>query len=202
MDRIFPELFKAWFKSKTADKVLSPIREAIIDRVNDGSDLLDVGCGTGDLLFRAEGKIHYGLGVDLDPSMIRFAQMRKAKRKADKLEFSQTDIGEPGALPKRTFAISTSTLCLHEMRASEAVSVLQLMAEVSSKILIADYARPEHFLAGFSIELDEMISGHYGRFRQYRNNGYLPQLARQAGLDIVNTWSTPIDGILIWELTP
>ena len=50
------------------------------------------------------------------------------------------------------------------------------------------------------IQLDEMISGHYGRFKEYRNNGYLPGLASRAGLVVSEVNETPIDGILIWEL--
>ncbi|MFW2374659.1 MAG: class I SAM-dependent methyltransferase [Gammaproteobacteria bacterium] len=60
----------AWFKSTTADKVLSPVRQRLLEMIEPGSTVLDVGCGTGDLLFKASNKIKFDLGVDLDPVMV------------------------------------------------------------------------------------------------------------------------------------
>jgi SAM-dependent methyltransferase len=192
---------KAWFKSKTADKVLSPIREAIIGLVSDGDKLLDVGCGTGDLLFRASQKIGFGLGVDLETDMIKFANAKKQRTKINNLEFSSEDIKSHKQLADYNFDIATSTLCLHEMTTNDAINTLKLLADTAPRIIIADYTTPRSLLSKASIEFDEFISGHYSRFRAYRRYGYLPYLAEQAGATIENTRATTIDGISIWELT-
>lgn len=162
--------------------------------------MLDVGCGTGDLLFRAKDKIRFGLGLDLDPKMIDFANEKNKSINPNHLEFIQEDINSYENLSNYEIDIASSTLCLHEMKETDAIKTLQLLANISSKLLIADYSKPKLFWAKVSIELDEMISGHYGRFKEYRDNGYLPHLASRAGLVISEVKETSIDGILIWEL--
>ncbi|MBT8147832.1 MAG: class I SAM-dependent methyltransferase [Gammaproteobacteria bacterium] len=192
--------FKAWFKSKTADKVLSPVRELLIDLIAENNIVLEVGCGTGDLLFRASDKIGSGLGVDLDQQMINFANDRKRQQNFEHIEFVNEDITSLTDLSDRRFDVSSSTLCLHEMREEDAVSTLKTLAACSDRVLIADYGVTESFWGKISIELDELISGHYGRFRHYRKVGRIPYLAKMAGLQLVSTIDTPIDGIKIWEL--
>lgn len=162
--------------------------------------MLDVGCGTGDLLFKAKNKIRFGLGVDLDQDMISFANEKNKSISPKILEFVQEDINSCKELEKYEIDIASSTLCLHEMLKNDAIKTLQSLSKISSRILIADYSKPKSLLAKVSIELDEMISGHYGRFKEYRNNGYLPGLATGAGLVVISVNETPIDGILIWEL--
>lgn len=162
--------------------------------------LLDAGCGTGDLLFKASTKIRYGLGVDLDPGMIHFANIRKRKLQADKLEFMAENINTLTPLSDYPFDIATSTLCLHEMKESDAVSTLKTLAVLSSQIIIADFSDPESGWSKLSIEFDEMISGHYLQFRAYREKGGLPYLAKQSGLSIRYSKQTAIDGISIWIL--
>ena len=190
----------AWFKSKTADNILSPVRELIIGLIDKNSEVLEIGCGTGDLLFKASRKIGLGLGVDLNQQMIDFANDRKQKEKCGNLEFICEDITSSPGFASRRFDVSTSTLCLHEMREEDAIDTLELLANHSSKLIIADYTLPRSRWGKISIELDEFISGHYRRFTYYRERGGMPYLAKRASLDIHSIIDTPIDGIQIWEL--
>lgn len=164
--------------------------------------MLDVGCGTGDLLFRAKDRIRFGLGIDLDPKMIDFANEKNKTTHPKNLEFIQEDINSFQELSKYEIDIASSTLCLHEMKESDAIKTLESLAKISSRILIADYSKPKSFWAKVTIELDEMISGHYGQFKEYRRSGYLPYLASKSGLVISEVNETEIDGMLIWELRP
>ena len=190
----------AWFKSKTADVVLQPVRDQVCDLIENGSRVLEVGCGTGDLLFRLSEKIQFALGLDIDSGMIRFANDRSSKEGISHLEFRSKRLESLDKELLRRFNIATSTLCLHEMTEADAVSVLATLSEHCEKIIIADYAVPSSNWGKLSIELDELISGHYGRFRLYRRKGGVPHLAAEAGLNILSENKTPIDGILIWEL--
>ena len=192
--------FIAWFKSKTADKVLFPVRNQIIELIESDSNVLEVGCGTGDLLFRMSNNIEYGLGVDLDPRMIDFAKNKIAKENVNNLAFIERDIQSLNNSLLSKFNISTSTLCFHEMSEKDAISSLSLLGNHTQKIIIADYAAPNTFWGKVSIEIDELISGHYNRFRHYRNKGRIPYLAKKAGLGIRAEIGTSIDGILIWIL--
>ena len=192
---------KAWFKSKTADKALAPIRDALVDQIPAGCRLLEVGCGTGDLLFKAAHKIESGVGIDTDPAMIRFAQKRQARNTINAIEFIQQDIDD--YLQRRNIAIdiATSTLCLHTMPCHKAATTLKTLAAKAPTLLIADYSVPKERWSRIAIELDEMISGHYSNFKDYRRCGYLPFLAKKAELQILETKQTSIDGIKIWTLS-
>lgn len=173
----------------------------IINLADENSNMIEIGCGTGDLLFRATGKIRSGLGVDSDKSMIDFANKRKQKEGYENLEFINEDIACLEKLPVKHFDISTSTLCLHEMSEERAVCTLELLAKYSSRIIIADFSAPKTHWGKISIELDEIVSGHYEKFKHYRKRGGIPYLAKMACLKICSTIETPIDGIHIWELS-
>lgn len=193
--------FKAWFKSKTADKVLQSLREEIITLININSSVIEIGCGTGDLLFKLSDKIERGLGVDIDRSMIEFAKKKKDKLSFANLEFEKRDFSKSELDFTKKYDISTSTLCLHEMDSENAIKTLKTMAKISSKIIIADYSKPKSFLGKISLEFDEFISGHYSKFRKYRQKGGINYLCKCSNLMIISQIKSSIDGIQIWILS-
>ncbi|MEZ5490231.1 MAG: class I SAM-dependent methyltransferase [Gammaproteobacteria bacterium] len=176
------------------------MRDLIVAQLDEQVRILEVGCGTGDLLFRASHRIEYGFGVDLDHRMIAFAAARMQKEKHPNLRFENQDITALTDSLGQNFDVATSTLCLHEMREQDAITTLKLLTRVASKLIIADYGAPKTQWGKASIELDELISGHYRRFAHYRSAGGMPNLARLAGLHLHAEIETPIDGIYIWIL--
>jgi len=191
---------KAWFKSKTADKVLSPARELIIDLIDKDSNVLEVGCGTGDLLFRASDKIKFGLGIDINQNMIDFANEKVKKYEYKNLEFISENITSYNNTKFKKFDVSTSTLCLHEMSEEEAISTLLLLKRYSTRIIIADYSITKTMWGKIFIEMDELISGHYSNFKNYMNSEGMLHLFKEVNLDVKSVIKTPIDGIEIWDL--
>jgi hypothetical protein len=132
--------------------------------------------------------------------MIRFANDKKRSLNSEYLQFIQENINSYQKLSSYNIDIVSSTLCLHELKEDDAINTLKPLTGISSKVIIADYTKPKSFWSKISIELDEVISRHYGRFRKYRKNGYIPYLASRAGLIVTQVKEPPIDGILIWEL--
>jgi len=186
-----------WIKVNLADKALAPLREGLVDLIDENTSVLDVGCGSGDLLFKASSKIQSGYGIDLDGQMIQFAQNKSQQQSFQNLTFESINALD---MPHSYFDVATSTLCLHEMTASDACAVLARMSDLSNRILIADYTRPKSLLAKLAIEFDEFISGHYSRFKAYRKLGGIVNYARQCGLTVVREIPSSIDGISIWEI--
>lgn len=189
--------FKVWLKVNAADKALTPVREELVALLDAGSSVLDIGCGTGDLLFRAASKIGKGHGVDLDRQMIQYAGNKARENSISNLRFDTVNAME---LQPGDYDVATSTLCLHELDEKDACEILEYMAKTSSRVLIADYSQPETFLAHIGIEFDEIVSGHYSKFRHYRKAGRIPAYAYACNLVITRTIKSSIDGIVIWEI--
>lgn len=187
--------FKAWFKNNTADRVLLPLRQQLVDLIDKDSTLLEVGCGTGDLLFHAAEKISSGHGIDLDQGMISFAESKRQERNLTHLSFECIDAL---AMPPRKFDISTSTLCLHEMPEQHACALLKTMVDHSDMALVADFTDAESAIGRLSIEFDELLSGHYRNYRHYRSSGEIPAYAAKIGARIQREIRSDVDGIAIW----
>lgn len=190
--------FKAWFKDKTADKVLLPIRDKIADIVEPNSNVLEVGSGTGHLLFKLSKKVNSSVGIDIDQQMINFAENKRKKLGINNLQFFNSRIETLNTHTNINFDISTATLCLHEMKCHDALNTLKKMATISKQIIIADFTEPKTFGGKMGIEFDELISGHYSHFKSYGKMGYFPYISSQAELNITSTIETSIDGMNIW----
>jgi len=189
---------RVWIKSHAADRVLRPLRKELVDLIEADANVLEVGCGTGDLLFQAAHKLSAGYGVDIDQSMIEFAKQRKNKMHFDHLSFQCIYALK---MPPRQFDIATSTLCLHELPRPLACDLLRMMVESSKTVLIADYTKANSLMGKVAIEFDEMISGHYRNFKQYRRSGGIPAYAQAIGAQVRGEYESAIEGISIWRIT-
>lgn len=187
--------FRAWFKNNTADRVLLPLRQELVELIEHDSTLLEVGCGTGDLLFQAAEKISYGHGVDLNQGMIKYAESKRQAHNLSNLSFECIDAL---AMVPRKFDISTSTLCLHEMPEQQACALLKMMVDNSEMALVADFTEAKSALGRLSIEFDELLSGHYRNYRQYRRNGEIPSYAAKIGVSVHKEITSVVEGISIW----
>ena len=189
---------KARVKSKTADRVLAPLRKELVELIDEQSTLLEVGCGTGDLLFQSALKISSGHGVDIDQGMIEFAESSRKERNLNNLSFECIDALQ---MTPRQFDISTSTLCLHELPEQVACDLLKLMVDNSKMVLIADYTEAKTALGKISIEFDELISGHYRNYKNYRECGEIPSYAARIGAIVQQEIASVVEGISIWRIS-
>lgn len=189
--------FKVWIKSKAADRVLSPLRKELIGLIKENSTLLEVGCGTGDLLFQSAHKISSGYGVDIDQGMIEFAESKKKETNLNHLSFECNDALK---IAPRQFDIATSTLCLHELPKKKACDLLKMMVDNSNMVLVADYTEAKSTFGKISIEFDELISGHYRNYKNYRKFGEIPSYAEEVGAIVQQEIKSVIEGISIWRI--
>jgi len=136
-----------------------PLRQELVELIEHDSTLLEVGCGTGALLFQVAGKISSGHGVDLNQGMIKYAESKRQK---------------------------------------QACSLLKMMVETSEMALIADFTEAQSTLGRLSIEFDELLSGHYRNYRQYRRNGEIPSYASKIGASVHKEITSVVEGISIW----
>ncbi len=85
------------FRKPYPDELISLVRERF--QLNGGGVLLDVGCGTGQLLIPLSGDFNRVIGVDVSVEMIDFAQQRALECRVGNAEFLTMAGEEIGTLP-------------------------------------------------------------------------------------------------------
>lgn len=189
---------KVLVKSKGADRVLKPLRRELTGLIPQDATVFEVGCGTGDFLMQSASKISAGFGIDIDPAMIKFAESRRKAMSLDHINFECRDALK---LSPQSFDIATATLCLHELPVQKACDLLQMMVENSKMVLVADFTAAKSLFGRISIEVDELMSGHYRNYRLYRRIGGMPFYASKVGAKVCQEIPSVIDGISIWHIT-
>ncbi len=190
--------FNTWLKSRVTDRVLLPVRRAVAGMVPPGARVLELGFGTGDLLFRLSGAIREGVGLDIDDEMIRHARSRATAEGVANLRFEHFDItGTWDDL--KTFDVATATLVIHELPEDQRVAVLREMGEAASWVIIADYVTDMPFLNGLYTHFDEFLSGHHGHYVTYERSGGMQPLLEAAGLHVENASGMLVGGIRVWK---
>jgi ubiquinone/menaquinone biosynthesis C-methylase UbiE len=134
------------------------VRETVLGYVEAGDQILDVGCGTGTLAVKAAQKGAQVTGLDLSPAMLRLAE-EKAHAAGVEVNFIRGYAQSP-LLDDASFDIITATFALSEMSPDEAEMVVADMAarlKVGGRMIVADEARPTHFLLRLSSGLQRAV---------------------------------------------
>ncbi len=171
------------------DPLISGLRRQIVQLIQPGSTVVEIGCGTGAQAMLLHPHVSRYLGVDINGRMVACTQKR-----FEGLDYSGKEFGTIEADGSRlshmdddSFAYSMITLALHEMRPGSRIAVLQEMHRISKKLIIADYSAPLPANgAGLLVRIIERIAGgeHYRGFRDYQERGGLDSLLQEAGLCI------------------
>lgn len=180
---------KAWIKTRTVDRYLQPLRLQLLEALPEGVSLLEIGCGTGDLLFRASPQISYGLGVDAEIDLIRYAQQKKQKNNLYQLEF-KAECLQPTFDLGRTFNFGVASLFFHVLPAEEAILILKTLKEHCDQLLIAAFVQPSSRKEKWLMWFDQRFSGHYQHYSEYANQGYMDGLLQRAEVDIRSVETT------------
>ncbi len=186
-------MFRVFLKNQFSDKYLKELRKQIATYIPAGSRVIDIGCGTGALLFDLSHKISYGLGIDINSSMIRFAK-KKSTRGYRNLEFKTIDANAFSS--NEDYDIAVLTLVAHSLGRESGLNILKKSSSVAEKVIIADYI-PVRRLDKLFICFDELLAEHYGNFREYMKNG-IENLIKKAGLIIEENVKTKYAGIGIF----
>ncbi|BCD95923.1 hypothetical protein MARGE09_P0122 [Marinagarivorans cellulosilyticus] len=162
-----------------------------------GISLLEVGCGTGSFMLRCSPQIAHGLGVDLNASMVDYANKQRTAHNIKNVHFECVNALH---MAPSSFDIASSTLCLHELAEKDACQLLSAMLKTSKQVIIADYGYCKSLAGRCAIELDEMLSGHYRNFKLYQKKGAIPAYVKQIGARIEREYASDIEGIYIWVI--
>ena len=148
-----------------------------------GISLLEIGCGTGDFLFQAAPKLSYGLGIDADARLIRYAQGRKQQESLVHLHFKAKHIDSSFKMEK-TFDWGVASFFFHVLPPHESAAVLASIKHHCDQLLIAAFVQPSNRKEEWLMWLDQRWSGHYSHYREYARQGYMDGLLERAGLPV------------------
>ncbi|HZX09774.1 MAG TPA: corrinoid protein-associated methyltransferase CpaM [Acidobacteriota bacterium] len=123
---------------KAYDCLVSPIQK--------GYKVLDIGCGTGALSFKAAQKGALVRGMDINPQMLEQAQ-KKAKTLGlkDRTEFKEKGVSELDEEETASYDAVTSGLCFSELSEDEihfALKQIKRILKENGLLLIADEVMP------------------------------------------------------------
>jgi SAM-dependent methyltransferase len=165
--------------ARVLDPLLSRLHDRIADHVEPTGRILDVGCGTGSLVWRLAPKALEVVGVELSPAMVAHARATLAARVLGDVTSAFAD------LPDGHFDLATMVLVLHELPDEARVPILAEVARLAREVLCVDFHAPMPWnLAGFRNRLIEMMAGaeHFRAFRSFQRLGGMAGAARAAGL--------------------
>jgi ubiquinone/menaquinone biosynthesis C-methylase UbiE len=154
------------------DRHQAEARNMVVDLVAEGSAVLDMACGTGELCFdlalRRNCRV---VGLDLSRRMIEFAQRRV---RDSRVMFVQGDCTDLAAFEPDEFDYATLLFLLHEIDRGAQVAVLNEALRVARKAVVVDSQAPlPRNLHGLALRVVEVSGGraHYRSFAAYLSAG-------------------------------
>ena len=169
------------------DRALRELRNIIVEQIEAGSTAIDIGCGTGSLVFDLAEKCKSVIGVELSSRMVNHARRRRKSKGKDNVEFMH---GNAASLPRfqdQQFDYAAISMVIHEMRPDLRMKVLNEAKRIAKKIIIADFAVPQPSgFAGISTYIVELLAGigHFKGFKDFQRNNGLDRLLENCYLSI------------------
>jgi len=180
-------LYDGWLYHLVVDPALARARRLVREQVRQGSRVIDMGCGTGALLFSLADWCSGLVGVERSGRMWAYGRRRAEALGLNQIRFVQGDGTQLDTFRDGSFDYASASMVFHEMEREKRLPLLMEMRRLASTLIIVDYRTP--LLAGFSGILIRFIEGlagrgHYRNFRSFVDLGGLAPLLIQQGLAI------------------
>jgi len=157
--------------------LLSGVRKKIDNLIDSKKAVIDIGCGTGELVFHLARKSTNILGIDTNPEMIKYAREKGKKLKIQNIEFKKINANDiKQRLSEKYFDYAVFSMFLHQLNLDEANQVFKSILKIVKLIIIADYNNPlPENIAGQGVKLIERMAGgeHFLNFKNYQENNGL-----------------------------
>jgi ubiquinone/menaquinone biosynthesis C-methylase UbiE len=180
-------LYSGWLYHLLADPPLKRARRLIRSRVNPECRLIDIGCGTGELLFSLADLCSELVGVEASESMWSFASTRLQNQGLNNVRIIHGDGARLEDLSSGLFDYATACMVFHEMEQSQRLPVLQEMIRVAQTLILVDYQVPPPPNMGAKISrFIERLAGrrHYRNYISFIEGDGLPPLISDLGLPV------------------
>jgi SAM-dependent methyltransferase len=179
--------YDGWLYHLVVDPALTRARRLVREQVRRGSVFIDMGCGTGALLFSLADRCSGLVGVERSGRMWAYGRRRAEALGLNQIRFVHGDGTQVDTFPDGSFDYASASMVFHEMEREKRLPLLMEMRRLASTLIIVDYRVP--LLAGVSGILIRFIEGlagrgHYRNFRSFVDLGGLAPLLMQQGLAI------------------
>ncbi|MBM3789346.1 MAG: class I SAM-dependent methyltransferase [Acidobacteria bacterium] len=165
------------------DRPLAEARGLVVDMIPEGSSVLDIACGTGELCFEPAARKKCGVvGIDLSRRMIDFARRRNPN---DNVRFLHRDGADLTGFEPGVFDYATVLFLVHEVPREKQVAILNEALRVARRVALVDSEVPLPWnLHGIALRLVETTGGlhHYLSFADYLATGGIKGILADARL--------------------
>ena len=148
----------------------------IADFISPDKTVLDIGCGTGELVFRLARQASMVTGVDLNDEMLTYSRLKQKKGQVENVEFISKDVNNLDFLFGSDYDYVILSMFLHQFSVKEANQLLAFVQGIARHIILADFIHPlPNNLIGWGAKMIERIAGgdHYLHFKEYQKQGGL-----------------------------
>jgi SAM-dependent methyltransferase len=177
--------YEGWLYHLLVDPALRRMRRMIRAQVESGSTLIDIGCGTGELLFSLADLCSELVGIETSYRM--WAYSSKRARAFRPVRILHGDGARLEDFSNGHFDYATACMVLHEMEENHRLPVLREMKRVARTLILVDYRVPPPVNIQASLcRLIERLAGktHYGNYASFARAGGLPFLLKAVDLTI------------------
>ena len=194
-------LYNGFLYHVLVDPLLRKVRRLIAEKIKPGASVIDIGCGTGQLLLELSSLCRKVEGVEISEEMVQFA--RKRLRKTPNAAIFPGNAALLKRYSKKSFDFATCSMVFHEMEEEERLPALNEMARVAEVLILVDYAAPIPRLpAKLAINAVERFAGksNFRKFRSFQLSGGLPSLVSAARLTCVESRNFFFDSLLLLKV--
>jgi len=182
-----------WYDGWFYDKFIAPNQDVtfvqMMRMIEQGSRVVDVGCGTGRFVLKIADRVKKVIGVDLSAKNINFANYLKSNSNNNKINFIHTDAMHLSKVLEEKFDYATISYVIHEMDISLRVPLLNELRKIADNIIIADFAIPMPYnRRGILNRSAEFLAGqdHFKNFLSFSRNDGIKGLVKDANLKVIN----------------
>ena len=180
-----------WYDGWFYDKYIAPYQDVtyvqIVSMIEEGSSVIDIGCGTGRFIFRVAERAEKAIGIDLSIKNINYANKLKSQKNIKNVNFIHADALHLSELYERQFDYAIVSYILHEIDISIRTTLIEELRKIANNIIIADFAIPQLLnIRGLLNRIVEFFAGpkHFSNFLSFTKAGGIQGLVNEMNLTI------------------
>ena len=179
--------------------------EIVVNWIRPGIRMLDVGCGTGELMAKAAGAGAHVTGIDISEGMLQVAKKRfgslALEGKETLYHASVTELDE--LFPDNAFDVITSTLVFSELYSAEriwAMNEFHRILKPSGVLVVADEVRSRAFIKRLAYAIMRVPLAIVTYFVAQIGTKAIPDIAKeisQAGFSVLSEKRSLLDSFAV-----